>query len=693
MTGPHLRYCLPMLYKFLCILWLSVVVGGTSCHAQQEEKSSDSNSKLPVKQVVLFTSGVGYYQHQAEIDGEATVDLKFNVDEINDLLKSMVLQDLGGGQISTVTYGSRDPLSKTLSTFAIDLTQNPTLGQLLGQVRGASVVVDAPTSMEGKIVGTEKQEIILDEGQTVEIEYLNLLTEQGLRRVALDSVGRIQLADEQLDAELRQALSLLAMEQSSDKKSVTLKFLGEGEREVRVGYIQEAPVWKTSYRLVLDEEEKPFLQGWAIVENTTENDWEDVNLRLVSGRPISFVMDLYSPLYTKRPEVQMELYSSLTPQVYEQSLEGDASARRPASASPGAESSVARGRGGGRRSLSFGAPVQNLDRFRETVQAAATGGDVGELFEYEIESPVSLDRQRSAMLPIINQEVEGEKLSIYNPRVQTKHPLNGFRLKNTSDLHLMQGPITVFDDGIYAGDAQIADLSPGSERLLSYALDLNVEVAPESESEPRSLASVKIQNGMLEATFKQVRTLEYILKNSSDQAKTVLIEHRINNDYELLEPEEPTEKTREHYRFAVETEANETTDFTIKTERILHQQISLFDFSTERIGFDLSAEEISDEVREALEEIQRQQQEIAELKRQKADLEQENQTIREEQERIRQNMRSIDRNTELYNRYVKKFDEQEDRIEQLREEQRELEEQIAEAEQSLREYIEGLEIE
>ena len=275
---------------------------------------------LPLKRVVLFSSGVGFFEHAGEVKDDAKVQMKFKTGEINDLLKSMVVQDFDGGKVSTVTYASKDPITKTLKSFAIDLTQNPTMAQLLGQIRGERVVLEAPNELRGIILGIETRKKELKDDKTIDIDVLNLLTDAGLRAVTLESVSSIKLVNPQLDAELHKALAVLASGHDMDKKSVELSFLGKGARRVRVGYIQQTPVWKTTYRLVLSDKKSPFLQGWAIVENTSEEDWSDVKLTLVSGRPISFTMDLYEPLYITRPEVQLELYSSLRPQVYGQDL-------------------------------------------------------------------------------------------------------------------------------------------------------------------------------------------------------------------------------------------------------------------------------------------------------------------------------------------------------------------------------------
>ena len=279
-------------------------------------------SNLPLKKVVIFSSGVGFFEHDGQVTDDAKVEMQFKTADINDLLKSMVVQDLDGGQVSTVTYASKDPITKTLKGFA-DRSDRPIprMAQLLQQLRGERVHGrSAQRAYAASSSASKHRKTKLGDHETIEQAVLNLLTDQGLRAVSLDTVAGIKLDNEKLDAELRKALAVLASGHSNDKKSVELSFLGKGTRHVRMGYIQAAPIWKTTYRLVLADDQKPLLQGWAIVENTSEEDWNNVDLTLVSGRPISFTMDLYQPLYVPRPEVQLELYSSLLPQVYGQDL-------------------------------------------------------------------------------------------------------------------------------------------------------------------------------------------------------------------------------------------------------------------------------------------------------------------------------------------------------------------------------------
>src|SRR4029079_10756168 len=213
-------------------------------------------------------------------------------------------------------------------------------------------------------------------------------------------------------------------------------------------------------------------------------------------------------------------------------------------------------------------------------------------FQYDIKDTVTLPRLRSAMLPIINDPVEGKKVSIYNAAVNATHPLNGIELKNTSKLHLMQGPVTVFDGGVYAGDARIPDLSPGSERLLSYALDLDVEVAPTGDMRPQNLISARIDKGVLTTEYKQSRTQTFTVKNSGHNAKTVLIERVIDPQWKLLSPKEPTEKSRDMNRFAVTVKSKDRSELKIEEEQIFKQGVSIGGVNDDAMRMYLAADAI-----------------------------------------------------------------------------------------------------
>ncbi len=270
---------------------------------------------VPVRAVVLFSSGVGYFEHFGTVKGDGTTELRFKTNQINDILKSLILQDLDNGKVTTITYPSLDPISKTLRSFQVDITGNPPLADLLNQLRGAKVTLKfSDQSLTGTILGVEKKQKPIGTDKVIERPALNLLTGASIKSVYIEDVQEITLDDPQLQEELTKALGALAAARDQDKKPVQISFTGQGERRVRLGYVVETPVWKTSYRLILPADakgDKANLQGWAIVENQTDNDWNNVQLSLVSGRPISFVQDLYQPLYIPRPIVQPELFAQL----------------------------------------------------------------------------------------------------------------------------------------------------------------------------------------------------------------------------------------------------------------------------------------------------------------------------------------------------------------------------------------------
>ena len=666
-----------------------------------------AQATLPLTKIVLYASGVGYFQRDGRIDGHGQVALRFKVDTINDLLKSMTAQDFDGGQVSTVTYDSRDPITRTLKSFAIDLTDNAGLGNLLWQMRGERVEVTTPNLVQGVILGVETKKERADDKDVVEVEYLNLLTDTGLRSIPLPQVQQLRVINEQLNAELRQALAVLATSHDTQKKTVSLDFSGTGSRRVRVGYIMETPVWKTSYRLVLSATEAPFLQGWALVENTTDEDWQDVRLSLISGRPISFTMDMYEPLYAQRPVVVPEVYAALRPQTYGQAMEAPGEALKEARLQVGGQMAQKRDMPGGAAETSAApapramapkpatpapppAPMQlDLD---QGVTAAAQATELGEFFEYAISAPVSLARQKSAMLPIVNEAIEGAKVSIYNQRVHPKHPLHGFRLRNATALHLAQGPVTVFDGGVYAGDARLEDLPPGQERLLSYAMDLKTEVEPVNEPEQRDLVTVSLRKGTLLTTQKATAEKTYNIRNRDQKSHLVLIEHPFRADWQLVAPSTATERTREVYRFAVTVDPGPGTRLRVREERPLQQSVTLSDAGPDVLGYYMRATQVSDKVKQALQRVSTLRDKLDQTVQQRRRFEQQIQEIAQEQARMRENMGKLAQNSELYNRYVRKLDQQETEIDKMRKDIEALKGTEEQQRKELNDYLMGLDI-
>ena len=327
------------------------------------------------------------------------------------------------------------------------------------------------------------------------------------------------------------------------------------------------------------------------------------------------------------------------------------------------------------------------------VRAAAAGDEVGELFQYAITQPVSIGRQQSAMIPIVNQSLEGEKISIFTESVHPIHPMNGLQVKNTAGLHLMGGPITVFDAGTYAGDALVTDLRPGEERFIAYAVDLGVEVAVEREHERRQDA-LKIDQGVLNVTVRSHQTVTCALMNRTAEQRTVLVEQEKETDWSLIEPQQPTEDTRSMYRFAVELTPKAAENLVVRTQRPLTETVALLDPENEQaIAFYLQSDVISDQVKAGLQEIIRRRVEIAGVASEKAQRQRRLEEIGVEQDRIRKNMAQLGRDSDLYKTYVAKLTAQEDEFDRMRAEIAQFEEREQRLSVELNEYIRELNVE
>lgn len=676
---------------------------------------AENGNELKVSRVALFSSGVGYFDCSAEVSGVATGELRFRTDQMNDVLKSLVVQDMGGGTVSVVSYPSKDPIEKTLKSFGVDITGKPSLGQLFDQLRGEPVQIAGPKAMSGTIIGVELGKNFVEGDKFIEVDVLNLLTDGGIQQLRISELQGIKLTNDKVDAELRKALATLASSHDADKKSLELRFEGQGTREVHAAYLVEAPIWKTTYRLVLTEKDKATLQGWAMVENATEEDWKDVRLSLISGRPISFTMDLYTPLYVPRPREQLEMYASLRAPEMEagyggvaqtesftlgvDALRGDVAQEQKTWAS-----SLAR-RAGNIPGSFAGTPVPAAPSAGEgalagqnwliggNMQSVAQADEAGELFEYQIKTPVSIPRRQSAMLPIVSESVSVERLSVYNQTVHSKHPLNTLNMSNATSLHLMQGPVTVFDGNLYAGDAKLPDLKPADKRMVAYALDLGTEVNTEAKSKPDEIVSIRIVKGVLYHSHRGVNETSYIVKNKDDEERTVIVEHPIYSDWKLLEPKEPFEKTSSLWRFKVSVAGKKSATLTVKTERVFEQSVGVRDCAMDHLQFYMTTGAISKKAREALERYVVLKTELDRVSRELATARRDLTVAKEDQGRVRQNVQTFEKNSDTYAKQVQKFNELETLIEETTKKVTRLEGEEEGKRRAIEDYLAGLDVE
>jgi uncharacterized protein (UPF0335 family) len=685
--------------------------GGAPVAQQNEVRQTE----LPIRNITLYRSGVGYFERHAQVQGRHEVQLRFNTEQINDILKSMVVLDLDGGRVESVGYGSKAPLERRLGSFAINVADNPDMATLLNRLRGAPVrIVTTDGQVTGTILGVETRQKPAGERQVVQAPFVNLLTETGIRSIDLAAVASFEILDRELAGELGKALAALAEHRADRIKSVDLAFAGQGERRIVVAYVHEMPVWKTSYRLVLPDHssdaagncppELMTMQGWAIVENTSNEDWHNVRLSLVAGRPVSFEMDLYEPLFARRPRVPVPTIAGVMPRIYQAAVEQmrqvptiDLSeamdARRPAAARE------RRAPGGAGQSPFTGDYDEEGERFtaddlvRYAPGALAEAGEVGQVFQYQLQTPVSIARQRSAMLPILTSDIEGRRVSIYNRGDGAEHPMRGVQIVNSSGLQLIPGPISVFDGASYAGDAQIGHIPPGDKRLLAYAVDLDVSAMVRDETRSM-LQRIRIVSGMLEEILERRATTVYAFHNKDQKRpRLILVEHPRMQGWELTEPQRPAEETASLHRFEVDVAAGQPAELTVVHHRTERQRHSVTEYKLPTLLAYAQDGKASQRVVDAVRRAADLQAEINEFKRRISLLEQERNQIHQEQTRIRQNMGSVGRDSDLYRQYVQRLTAQETRLDELAAQRSELQQMQEARQRELEEYLRSLNVE
>ena len=766
---------------FLMLLFVSVALTGFA-FAQQKAQSSAGSAKtstagsstkqasakkvvensealgpqkLPLRRVVLYKSGIGYFEHDGRVRGNEDVEIDLTSGQLNDVLKSLTALDFSGGRIVGASYNSQEPAGHQLESLPVPVADNTTLVSLLEELRGARIEVrNSSGAFTGRLLSVEEKS--RREG-TAEVKFnqISLYGDAGeVRTFTLDSSTNFRFADRDLEMELSRALGLLDSSHQEDTRHLVLSTAGTGDRQIRVSYISEVPVWKTTYRIVLPgatspEGTKPLLQGWAVVDNTVGEDWNDVELSLAAGAPQSFIQQLSQPYYMQRPTVGLPRGVLLSPQTHngtlvsmnggKQILETKNSSAHPTitgrsitNLPPNSRSALmmaqldpaAQTNGGPGNSTFEGLPkgainvtfdginaqcnllksadgffgigdprIDDVEEFGMTTggnegavqmayvsnaniagamersTTAAQGGLLGDLFEYKLKDRVSIRKNQSALVPIVQTEIGAEKVALWNAHLGMARPLRALWLTNSSPLVLDGGSFSVIEAGVFAGEGLIESFHPGEKRLISYAADLAMQVVAKSESEPEEVTQIRVTRGALIRTVQSRMKTTYTIRNEDSSARTLILEQPIRDGWKLTEDLKPEEESATAYRFRIEVKSKETKEFVVEETTPKVAAVKLDNLNETLIETFVSKHEITPELEKSLRQIMAQKDAIAKLD---ADLEEKNDevdSIGDDQDRVRENLQALKGTAEekaLAQRYVKELDEQETRLATLK---------------------------
>lgn len=610
------------------------------------------SADIAVKQVTLYKHGIGFFECAGSVPAGEEVRLDFNTADMNDVLKSLTVSDATGGRVTSVRYDSNATLEQRLEKYPFQIGGGELLSAFLDGLKGAGIEIKTgDKTVTGIILSARAVNMAAgtaDYSQRMVSEQVTLLRDSGdVANYDLGAISSMRLLDARLQTQLKDYLQTLGQSKSRDKRSVYIDSAGMGSRDLRVSYIVPVAIWKSSYRLNLQPAES-MLEGWAIVDNTTDEDWNNVRLSVVSGRPISFISLLDTPRYGNRQVAELPEDRAAGPQVYGGNVGGaiggvlggipTAPPAPPAADSlrfvPGAGLTPAEPMNGRFAAKAF------MNQSVSSVQGA-TGATLGELFEYNFPGPVTIHKNQSAMLPFLQDKVSARKLLIYTQN-DGEHPVNAAEVTNSTAKTLDGGPITVFDGGAYAGEALVETLKAGDKRLIGYAVDYGTRITTAFDSADNIVREIAAAKGILRLRYAQHQVRAYTIKNVDSKPKTLIVQQEGVSEYSVLSPR-PSERTASAYRFEVRVGAGATQQLKVEQERVFWESTAVSSSTQEFLASILDNKQLSTDGRRQLQAIVNAKTRLAETQSTLDSAKNQMSELTSDQTRLRQNIDSLNR--------------------------------------------------
>jgi hypothetical protein len=688
---------------------------------------AEKTTLLPVTRVALYKNGVGFFEHSGRVTGNQSVTIDFTTSQLNDVLQSLTAIDLNGGRISGAGYNSTTPLEQQLKALPLALDQDPTATDLYAALRGAHVeVTGSGASFTGRILNMEIRTVPLpgpgpkDDSPASERRFLTVISDSGaVRTLELTSSTQVRLLDSALHTDLSRYLELIAANRSQGLRHLTLQdnapANGIGTRTLRVSYISEVPIWKSTYRILLTSSpasstpQTATLQGWAVVDNTVGTDWTNVQLSLIAGSPQSFLQPLSQPIYSRRPDIPIAQDAQLTPQTHDSSIESPAPAvtgtgmgsgsgiaingRNSMPSQKALRGGVMGGIGSTNASVALAteaATVEYESAAADSLVPQTTTSAFDDYFEYKLTDPVTIRKNESALVPILQTKIPTERVTLWSP--SQPRPLRALWITNSSNLTLDRGSFSIVEDGNFGGEGLLDPIHPNERRLLSYAADTAVRVSTDYSHDTQRVLSFSVVKGVLRQQTSEVSEIEYIIHNAAPDARTVIVEQPIRQGW-ILDPK-PAETTPTAYRFRVAAAPGESPRLHIGQRRLFEQHYRIVDNTDQQLTVILR--NANPAILRQLEPIFAAKRAVTSLDTQIKSTQSQVDQIVEDQKRIRENLTALKGTAEeraLAKRYTDELNQQEDKLTSLRKDLDSLRQQRETANQDLANKIESLNIE
>jgi hypothetical protein len=637
-----------------------------------------TSSDLELRRVLLSSGGVGYFEYEATLQGESDLHLSVRRDQVDDVLKSLVISD-DTGNLGQVSLPGKDLTSEALRDNPISEAALDSPAALLEALRGADVQVESGGRvLVGRIISITEEQARKTATETVTQHRLALLSEGALHQIVVEDMESLKVLDPALQQQLGAALDALSRQRERDRRELTIHLAGAGERVVRVGYVAEVPLWKSTYRLVLppmNVDESASLTAFAVVENRSGEDWKDVDLTLVSGDPVTFRQAIYDTYYVNRPTVPVEVIGRVLPKRDEGGV-GTAAEPAPTDAPafdlmepPTASLHSGFMPGGG---FQFGAPKRRIEAPRVAEITPAESTEQATQVVFDLPSPVTLASGDTALLPMLTLSLPAKRVSLYQPGADARHPLSSIEIKNSGATDLPPGVLAIYERAAegsaltYAGDAQLALLPSGEKRFVSYAVDLRVTI-DRAESIDQIISKATLSQGTLILTRTERNRTIYTVAGAAHEPRTVILEHPRIAGYDLVASSDFTllETTADSYRLQLDVPADKTVKVTVILEKPVIEVVALATTSTDDLVTYAASAEVPDAIRTALGKVIERRADVAvreaALKQKNAD----RTKILDDQARLRDNLKAVPAGGDLAKKYLKRLDDQETRLSAL----------------------------
>lgn len=641
----------------------------SACHSPRATELPETpRSALPITRVVLYQNGVGYFEREGTLEGDR-LTLQVRPSQINDLLKSLTIVDRSDGRALSVSLPLEKSADQTLSELPEQVRTASGLLDLLTVFRGARVEVTGRFgTASGRVVGLENiPDRVEVKGEPVAPRWrLTLALSDGqLQVLAFEEIYTVTILDEALSVGLDRSLDVSLKEGDWKPVSITVRFTGEEDHPLKASYIVEMPRWKPAYRVVLGDK-KPLLQAWAVVDNVSGEDWNDVQLSLVAGTPISFIYDLHSSQFVQRTDLSPRRLTAAPPPPveaggvdYESAPAMEAEERAEADGyayefGPESQKSVGAAAGSAAKRTrqmapappaapATAAPLAMDAQLQSQFVAQTKTAQVGSLFRYDLQSPVNVPDRTSTLVNIVNERVNAAEVAMFRPEYNggplPTHPYRAIRLTNDTAFTLEQGPVTIYSDGTFVGEGFLERVEPNSTHFVGFSMDSKVSLNSDTSYTDGESRLVRIHGGVFTLEVQSQERIGYTFRNLHKDPVTSFVKVARRSDWSLVSPPKGLVETPDAFWIPAEVPANGTTKLDLTWEQKARRTTNIdTDMTAERLVLTLHNTKLPPEIDAALQHVLLLKQEADQTDR---DIRHQNEvkaSLENDQQRVRDNL-------------------------------------------------------